>query len=235
MVKTTKQTKEAAEVINQRLKKSRLEIGDIIIPIVVVIILVLLSAFVFVPMVKSAIEFRRESKEINAKMETLTKLETGLSGIDDTLLQADLIVAKRVIPNALKVSDFIYYIDTLANSKSLTSRELTASDVKVVTGGDSDDPDYTYAVNGPLSYYGSFGSVLEFLDELQMASPYIISVEDISLREADGDIWNVSFTITGYYIPEETENLDLYAPFSAYSSYEETMEILREKSEKLGD
>jgi len=234
MIKTA-ETKETTEAISQRLKKSRMDIGDIIIPIVVVIILILLSIFVFIPMVKSAIDFRRESKEINEKMETLAKLEEGLNGIDSTLLQADLVVAKKVIPNALKVSDFIYYIDTLANSKNLTSRELTASDVKVVTGGDSDNPDYTYAVNGPLAYTGSFNSVLEFLDELQSTSPYVISIEDISLRSGNGDLWNVSFSITGYYIPDTAENLSLYTPFSAYNKYEDIITIFRQKAEKLAD
>jgi len=232
-MRTTNQTKETTKVISERLKKSRLEIGDVIIPILVFFVLILLSVFVFIPMVNSAIDFRNESKDINRKMETLEKLEAGLEGLDDTLLQADLIVAKRVIPTSLKVSDFIYYIDSLANSKNLVSRELTASDVRVVTGGDKENPDYTYAVNGPLSYTGSFTNVLSFLDELQMASPYIVSVEDLSLREADGGNWHVSLSVTGYYIPDQTETVSIYTPFSAYNKYEETMEILRQKSEKL--
>ena len=232
-MKTAEENKQTTEVIDQRLKKTKLEMGDVIIPILVFIVLALLSAFVFIPMVSSAIGFRAESKEINRKMEMLVKLETGLEGLDNTLLQADLIVAKRVIPNALKVSDFIYYIDTLANSKNLSSRELTASDVKVVTGGDRDNPDYTYAVNGPLSYTGSLEDSLSFLDELQTASPYIISIKDISLRGSSNEIWNMSLTTTGYYIPEKAQNINLYVPFSAYNKYEETMKILREKSAKL--
>jgi len=233
-MKVVNQAKETTEVIiNKRLKKSRLDIGDMIIPVLVLIVLILLSVFVFIPMVKSAIDFRVESKEINKKMETLEKLERDLEGVDDTLLQADLIMTKRVIPTSLKVSDFIYYIDTLANSKNLSARELTASDVKVITGGDSDNPDYTYAVNAPLAYSGSFGSILGFLDELQGASPYIVSIEGISLRGSENDIWNISFKTTGYYIPEEVQNTSLYTPFSAYNKYEETMKILRQKSEKL--
>ena len=234
MIKT-QNTKETSEAIVERLKKSKLNIGDVIIPLVVIIVLVLLSIFVFIPMVSSAIEFRRESKEINAKMETLADLEEGLNSIDETTLEEDLIVAKKVIPSTLKVSDFISYIDTLATGKNLTERELTASDVKVVTGGDSDNPDYTYAVNGPLGYAGSLESILEFLNELQTTSPYVISIEDISLREGSGDLWNVSFTITGYYMPDSTESVDLYYPFSAYTKYGDIIEIFREKAEKLSD
>lgn len=235
-MKVTKAKQETSEVINQRLKKSKLNMEDVVIPIVVIIVLILLSAFVFVPMVKSAIDFRNESKDINKKMESLDKLEKGLEEIDNTLLQADLIVAKKVIPNSLKVSDFIYYIDSLANSKNLSSRELTASDVKVVTGGDSENPDYTFAVNGPLSYTGSFESVLGFLDELQMSSPYIVSVEDISLTKTNDGRCSISLNVTGYYIPEITETFDLYGiPFSPYTKYEETMTILREKAAKLED
>ena len=232
-MRTANQTKDTAKVIRERLKKSRVNIGDVIVPILVFIVLILLSIFVFIPMINSAIDFRGESKENSRKMKMLEKLEEGLGGFDDTLLQADLIIAKRVIPTSLKVSDFIYYIDTLANSKNLKSRELTAGDVKVVTGGDRDNPDYTYAVNGPLSYAGSFDSILSFLDELQVASPYIVSIEGISLRGSEADLWNISLTTTGYYIPEEVQNIDLYIPFSPYNKYEETMKILRQKSEKL--
>jgi len=233
-MKTVNQTKETTKtVINERLRKSHLQIGDLVIPVLVFIILILLATFVFIPMINAAINFRNESKEINRKMEILEKLEEGLEGLDNTLLQADLIVAKRVIPNTLKVSSFIYYIDTLANSKNLSSKELTAGDVKILTGGDRDNPDYTYAVNGPLSYTGSFGSILSFLDELQVTSPYIISIENISLRESENDMWNVSLTVTGYYIPDQVQNTDLYLPFSSYNKHEETMKILRQKSEKL--
>lgn len=234
-MKVTKEKQKTTEVIEERLKKSKLRIEDIVIPIIVIIVLILLSAFVFVPMVRSAIDFRNESKEINEEMSQLEKLEKELSTLDNVSLQADLIAAKKVIPNALKVSDFIYYIDTLANSKNLTSRELTASDVKVVTGGDIENPDYTYAVNGPLSYTGSFESVLEFLDELQTASPYIVSVEDVSISKTSEEKCSMSLNITGFYIPEQNKKLDLYLPFSAYTKYQDIMEILRLKAEKLED
>jgi len=234
-MRTANQMNETNDVIKERRKKSKLGIDDIIVPILVFIVLILLSVFVFIPMVNSAIGFRRESKEINTQMENLEDLESGLGTLDTTMLQADLIVAKKVIPNTLKVSNFIYYIDSLANEKGLSSTELTASDVKVVTGGDRDNPDYTYAVNGPLAYRGSFEEVLDFLDDLQLASPYIVSLEDISMNGGQTGIWNLSLTVTGYYIPDEVQDINLYLPFSAYTKYEDTMGVLRQKAEKLED
>ena len=231
-MKTTNQTTKAAEVINQRLKKTRMKIGDIIIPILVVVVLILLSLFVFVPMIESTIEFRNESKQINDKMDTLEDLESDLASLEEITLQADLIVAKKVIPESLKVSDFIYYIDYLANEKDLISKELTASDVRVVS---SEDDTFTYGINGPLAYTGEFSKILEFLDELQTASPYIVSVEGITLRESQDASWNMSLTVTGYYIPAEIETVDLYQPFTLYTKFSTVMSVLRQKSEKLQD
>ncbi len=232
-MKTSSQTTKAAEVINQRMKTKRLQLGDIIIPVLVIIILIILSIFVFIPMIQSTIEFRKESKEINEKMGKLEVLEKDMESIDETSLQADLIVAKKVIPESLKVSDFIYYIDDLATEKSLVSKELTASDVKVVFGDDEDS--YIFGVNGPLSYSGDFESILEFLDELQTSSPYIISVEGITLREASDGGWTLSITVTGYYIPAKIEEVDLYADFKLYTQYSTVMSVLREKATKLED
>ena len=230
-VATSKQAIQASDIINQRLKKATLKIGDIIIPALVLVVLVILSVFIFIPMIESTMEFRSQSKDINDKMDTLQNVEQSLNTIDDTSLQADLIVAKKVIPETLKVSDFVYYINSAASQNSLTADSLTAGDVKIISG----ENEYTYGVNGPLSYTGTFENILSFLDELQTASPYIISVEGISLREASDGGWTLSITVTGYYIPASTQALNLYEPFILYTKYEDIVSALRDKASKLSD
>ena len=184
----------------KRIRNSKLKFSDVIIPIASGVILVLLSVFVFVPMIQSAIQFQNEYKDIQDDMETLESLENKLGALDDTQLQTDLLNAKKVIPKTLKVSSFIYYIDNLAYSKGLSSKEISAGDVKF-SSDDSDDQKshYILGVSGPLSYSGSLNAILDFLDDLYGASPYVMSIKNIELKSS-GDTWTADLNITGYYV-----------------------------------
>ena len=111
--------KKDLESLSNRAKRSQLKLSDLIIPIAVVIVLILLSILVFIPMITKANEYRAELKEVNQKIETLDNLEKSINEMDSAQLVTDLLVAKKIIPKVLQVSDFVYYIDTLAKSKNL--------------------------------------------------------------------------------------------------------------------
>ena len=228
-------TKKEIEAISEKIKASRLGINDIIIPLASGIILIMLALFVFVPMVKSAINFRSEYREIKEKEEALTNLEAQLKSIDEGTFQIDLLNAKEVIPKTLRVSSFMYYIDTLANEKRLTSRSLSAGDIQVTvskTVEDEKEKKSYLGVSGPLAYNGTLENILDFLDSLYSASPYIISSENVSLRQS-GEEWRVTLNVTGYYVPEGTITADLYAPFTNYTRYQDIVDIFGQKAEKL--
>jgi hypothetical protein len=222
------------EGISERAKKSRLSISDLIVPLSSFVVLLLLSIFVFIPMINKAIEYRKELKETNEKLEQLDKLENSLNEMDDTQLIDDLLIAKKIIPKVLQVSDFIYYIDNLAKSKNLTTREISAGDISV-GGEDVTKVRTSLGVSGPLSYSGQYLKVLEFLDEIQAFSPYLVTLKDISMSHGGEGNWNVEFQLTGYYIPEQDKRVDLYAPFTKYDRFSDIIDIFSVRVNRLNE
>lgn len=216
--------KKDLESLSNRAKRSQLKLSDLIIPIAVVIVLILLSILVFIPMITKANEYRAELKEVNQKIETLDNLEKSINEMDSAQLVTDLLVAKKIIPKVLQVSDFVYYIDTLAKSKNLTTQEISAGDVSV-GGGEQTTVKKSLGVNGPLSYSGRYNDVLEFLDEIQAYSPYLVTLQNISMSHGSDDNWSVDFDLTGYYIPETNTNVDLYMPFTKYTQFSDIIDI----------
>lgn len=232
---TKSKTKKGIEAISDRIKASQFKIKDALVPLSVGLILILLGVFVFVPMVRTAISFRGEYREIKEREEELKKLESELSAIDEETLQEDLINSKEVIPQSLRVSVFMFYIDSLASEKNLSSKSLSAGDTKISVIKREDDEKERrtyYAVSSPLSYEGSLEDVLSFLDNLYAASPYVISAQNVSLKQA-GQKWRVTLNVTGYYVPESTLEIDLYTSFESYTRYQDIMDIFTEKSKQL--
>ena len=117
-------------------------------------------------------------------------------------MQVDLINAKDVIPKELKVSSFIFYIDDLAKELNLSSKSLSGSDIKVSSSEEEQTEQKYLGVSGPVAYVGSFENILKFLKDLYSASPYIVSVSNVTIeREGVGTgMWKVSFNLTGYYV-----------------------------------
>jgi len=223
------------EGISEKIKNTRLKIKDLIIPIIVSMILLFISIFVFIPMLKEAFNYRTELKEIKSKQEQLIKLKQSIESISEDQLNDDLIEVKSVIPRTLKVASFLYYIDELARLKNLTSDKISASDVNIgiVDKNKQEDSNQYKGVNGPLAYKGSLENILNFLDNFYYSSPYIVSPQNISLTKS-AELWEVELSLTGYYVSEE-ENLvvNIYKPFKPYTDFADVMEILKEKSKKL--
>lgn len=232
---TQNRTKKEIDAISDKIKASRLNMKDIIIPFSVGVILIMLGIFVFVPMVKAALDFRVEYREIKEKEKTLEELEVKLKNIDEGTYQIDLLNAKEVIPKTLRVSSFMYYIDTLANEKALVSKSLSAGDIQVSvtkSGEDTKEKNSYLGVSGPLAYSGSLNNILEFLDTLYSASPYIISADNVSLKKS-GEEWKVTLNVTGYYVPEGVIKADLYTSYVSYNQYQDIVDIFAQKAEKL--
>ncbi|HPQ79196.1 MAG TPA: hypothetical protein PLG47_01950 [Candidatus Dojkabacteria bacterium] len=225
------------EGISDKIKDTRLKVKDLIIPIIVTIILIFISIFVFIPMLRDAFNYQTELKEIKSKQEQLSKLKQSVESISEDQLNDDLIEVKSVIPRTLKVASFLYYIDELARLKNLTSDKISASDVDIgIVNKDKDkeqEANQYKGVNGPLAYKGSLEDILSFLDEFYYSSPYIVSPQNISLQRS-AELWEVKLSLTGYYVSED-ENLvvNIYRPFKPYTDFADIMEILKEKARRL--
>lgn len=223
--------KKEIEAVSEKIQKTRLKFTDILVPILAVIVLIMLGIFVFIPMIKGALAVKSEYRDIKSKEKQLEQLEIALNNIDETTLQADLVNAKDVIPKTLKVSSFIFYIDNLAFEKNLSSEKISAGDIKI-GGGDKKETKYILGVSGPLAYSGKLENVLSFLESLYSASPYIISVENISLSESSKE-WKVELNVTGYYVPENIEDFNLYSNFVPYTTDDDVVKIFESKAAKL--
>lgn len=232
IVTNTTKTKKEIEAISEKVKKTRLKFSDVIIPVAVVVILIILGTFVFVPMIKASISSQAEHSAILSKEKQLKQLEKTLNDMDEGILQGDLVNARKVIPNTLKVSSFMYYIDNLASEKGLTSSEISAGDVKINTEGETSDGKYILGVSGPLAYEGTLSNALSFLDSLYSASPYIITLENLDLAQKGG-IWQISLSVTGYYVPEVNTSVNLYSAFTPYTQYTDIVKIFETKASQL--
>lgn len=225
-------TKKEIDAISERIKKTKLKISDIIIPILVVVILVILGVFVFVPMIQKAISFQTEHKAVLDKEAQLESLEKTLNLMDEGILQSDLVNAQKVIPNNLKVSSFMYYIDNLASQKGLSSSEISAGDIKINTEGETKDGNYILGVSGPLAYEGTLTNALSFLDSLYSVSPYIITIENLDL-ESFNNVWKIKLSVTGYYVPVSVSSVDIYSKFTPYSQFQNIVNIFETKASQL--
>lgn len=233
VIDNSNRTKKEIEAVSEKMKKTRLSISDVVIPIAVAMVLILLGIFVFVPMIKAAIDFRSEYSEVLSKEKQLTDLERTLNAMDEGILQSDLVNARKVIPNTLKVSSFMYYIDNLATQKGLTSSEISVGDIKISTEGETSDGSYILGVSGPMAYEGTLSNLLSFLDSLYSTSPYILTIKNLDLEKSSNDKWKISMSVTGYYVPETSVKVNIYSVFKPYTSYPEVVSIFETKSNQL--
>jgi hypothetical protein len=223
-----KTTKELA-AISEKINASRLKFSDLAIPIIVGVILLFLSIFVFIPMINSALEYQREIKETDTKIDQMTKVFQQINALDDTQLSEDVILAKSIIPKILKVSDFIYYVDTLAREKGLQIRELSAGDMGGKVAQDSSGA----GVSGPISYQGDYTSVVAFLEEVQNVSPYIIRIQNVEVAALATGMWSISLNVSGYYMADKVGEINIYKPFKPYTEYQDILDIFKEKAKNL--
>jgi hypothetical protein len=210
--------------------------GDIVVPLMSIITLGLLTTFVYIPMVTAGTKFRQESAEISEKIKKLEDLNDDLDKMDVSLLQTDLANSRVVIPFSLQVSDFVSYIDDAATDKGLEFKEILAGDIAIKDDkGDRGIDKAIKGVSGPLKYVGTLNQITDFLDELQVASPFILSADQIKLKkENSGEKWEIAVNITGYYINQASlTKTNLYNNFVPYTQYEDTLNIFKLKSEKI--
>lgn len=208
-------------------ERKGLKLGDLLIPMVSFILFVILFIFVYIPLMSDVQDMRKEIDTLQDKQRKLASNQTKIRELEDTnsQLQLDLVVAERIIPNELDVSDFAFYIDELAKEKNLRLEEISSSDISF---GSVEDKIFATGivkgVSGPLRYRGSFDEIVEFLELVKRNAPYVIDTTDVQLRQlesVDGDgekVWLVDLELTGYYMVEYDElvfnplgNLNLYS------------------------
>ncbi|WKZ31288.1 MAG: hypothetical protein QY318_00745 [Candidatus Dojkabacteria bacterium] len=234
-----------------------LTFGDMVVPLLSLLILLLLTGFVFIPMTLEALDLRDNIKEAQNKQEQLDeKLLTMKPLVDDkAVVQEDLKVARDVIPYILDVADFTYYVDQIAQGNNLRFQEISSGNIEVSRIGFEGESEFganVRGVSGPIEYRGSYENIVNFLDQLQAESPFIVEASSIRLRrnnalteeelaalpEGDENVegdWAIEMDITGYYIAQQERDLtiDIYAGFIPYTNYQDVVAVFEEKSTKI--
>ena len=231
-IKESGKTFEELRSLQSTVKKFKF--GDLVVPILSVIALAVLTIFVYVPMISSAIANVAQRKDTTAKIASLNKLDADLGSIDLNDFNTTLANSRKVIPFSLQVSDFLSYVDDSAKKDGLVFKEILTGDITIVSPGSTKGTDTTTkGVSGPLKYQGSINQITAFLDELQSTSPYIISADQISLRKSTSNIWELSLTVTGYYIDQNAlPSLNIYVPFTKYSQNSKVIGVFNIKASK---
>ena len=239
-------------------KKSKVQIMDFLVPIISGFIFLILLFALIIPTIQDIRDSFDEIERLQQEQEETKRKINDLNEMDRITLREDFIDAREVVPYSLEVAEYAYYVDELAQEKELKFEEMRAQDQFSPGLGDIQN---IQAVDAPLEYAGTFESVTEFFDRLQVHSPYIISMGDIeferraTLEEVEGeedtiydehfeeeedDIWDFEITVTGYYAPEQDMPLNVREltdpPFTPYyAGNEEIMEIFRDKTEVFED
>lgn len=231
--------------------RKNISFGDLFIPLMSIMILLLLVVFVFMPMINEVLDLRSDIAESQSKQSQLEVKRNNVSTLaaNNTQLQTDLKISRDIMPTNLDVGDFAYHVDQLANANHLEFEEIESGN----TGGNSESfGGHVRGVSGPIVYKGTYDDIVDFLDKLQEQSPFIIEARSIELENrgskyaeddliraevdfVDEDIWQVTLDLTGYYVIPESDDVSLgiYTPFSPYTNYPDVMNVFRAKAERL--
>lgn len=221
-------------------KSKRLTFSDLLIPFLAVIAFIILTVFVYIPQLQSALNYY---DEIHSLKKDEVKLSNNLNTLNDledsqSELLVDLSAAKSVIPNKLSVSDFTFGVDDLAKEYNLSLQSISSSDIGYA---DSEDTEYATGIvkgiTGPLSYEGSFGDVTDFLERIKLSSPYLIETSDIQTSRLDDmDRWRVDLAVTGYYFVENQYKFKDYTiPITDYHTKSAFLDEIKSRSQIINN
>jgi Tfp pilus assembly protein PilO len=247
-----KQTRESVTKRTNIVVKNTLTVGDLLIPLLSILILLLLTVFVYVPRTVEALETRDEIADVKSNQASLqAKLQDMDPFLQDKLqVQQDLKASRDVIPVSLDVADFTYYVDQIAQENRLQFRKVSSGNVDVNKIGIEQTAELgtnVKGVSGPIVYEGEYDDIVNFLDNLQAQSPFIIEASSINLSKNSGeedsdedvnlDLWRIELSIIGYYIGTDNNNLpvNVYQQFTPYTRFPEVVAVFARKAAKLDD
>lgn len=217
---------------------TKLTLMDLLIPVVSGLVFLLVLFFVLIPSINNSNEMLSEVEQIQREQEILERNLAMVRGLDFDTLQTDLSNARRVLPRRLEVAQFAYYVNSLSVEKDLNFGGLRVHDLPVAMESVLD----VEGVRATMDYSGEYNDILDFFNELQLVSPYVISFGnkvDLNKRGVeveDNVMWRLEIDITGYYTKEREELeaiINPLMPFTPYDTDESIVEEFAERVERL--
>ncbi|MCB9790688.1 hypothetical protein H6764_01555 [Candidatus Nomurabacteria bacterium] len=237
----------SADIGNNEQKIKKYTIGDLLIPLLSIIIFAILTIALYVPAISDIWEIRKDIKDVQDKK---VFIDSNLK-IVDTLNQDKIglldsaRIARLIVPTELDVSNFTYYVDKLAKENNLEFKEVSSTNISVDASSieNLSLEEGVKGISGPFVYNGSYDDIVSFLDKLQADSPYIVSASSVSLKQELADpnakkqpaeSWTLELSITGYYA-EGRQNVTVspYQKVTPYSNYKDILNVFTKKAEKL--
>ncbi len=228
-----------SEVDDKKKKGSKkVTLVDLLVPAVSGVVFVLVIFFVLIPSINNSNSMLLEIEQIQKDQEILERNLETVRGLDFAVLQSDLSNARRVLPRRLEVAQFAYYVNSLSREKDLSFGELKVHDTPVTIESVLD----IEGVRATMDYSGDYNDILDFFNELQLVSPYVISFGhkvELTKRgsEVERDVnWRLEIDITGYYTKEREvaeATINPLVPFTPYDADEEMVAEFADRVERL--
>ena len=217
---------------------TKLNLMDLLIPVVSGVVFILVLFFVLIPSINNSNDMLLEIEQIQKDQEVLERNLETVRGLDFAVLQSDLSNARRVLPRRLEVAQFAYYVNSLSREKDLSFGELKVHDMPVTIESVLD----VEGVRATMDYSGDYNDILDFFNELQLVSPYVISFgHKVELTKRGAEVernvnWRLEIDITGYYTKEREvaeATINPLIPFTPYDAYEEMVAEFADRVERL--
>ena len=223
---------------NQNLFKKDIDlknISDLLIPIVSLISLVLIAIFVLIPMFNNTLETMQKTKDYKKKYEQLMTVYTGIYSINEQDLNENYVNVITLIPDSMRVSDFAKFVNDRAIKDGLELDKIKAEDTNNISLTNNTKISRIHnlkSIEAPLAYTGSYDDIVNFLEDLFVKIPFVITADSvsISLENDTEEKWKVELNIKVFYI-EDTGDAkpNLYAPFTPYTHYPQELIDIRNR------
>jgi hypothetical protein len=223
------------------------KISDYLVPILGLMVLGFLIAFVYVPYGTEALERKEEiqalEEDIDWHEEKIAKLES--VNLDE--LNNDIDTAEKVIRDDMEVSEMAAQVEEIALVNDLAPLELSFSNQEGVNPSGSSEikdvrwiPSYTDSISGPFAFFGGFNDIVNFLNDLRKESPTTLFIDAVNIsryeeKNDDGDVvqknlWSVEINIFGYTCPRAS-SVEVTDPVNV-DGRQETMDEIRRRIER---
>lgn len=188
-----------------------------VVPIVSILILGVITVFVFIPSGTEAIDTLDEIRSINTQIEKNEEKIEDLESINLSQVKSWLTTVTSVIKDDLEVAELAGEVELIARDNDLETKNVQFSRS---TSPPSDIPGFVEVITGPFSYEGYFTDISNFLEDLRNESSTVLAIRSVSLtkRSSTGEtgteeepLWGIDLEIDGF-IASQIDSVSLQDP-----------------------
>lgn len=179
----------------------------------VFVVSIFVAFFVYIPFITGTQEIARQREEVELDIKALEAKYAAVNGYDRDTLATNLEVAKKYVPDSIRVAQLATFINLTAKQHSLEISQLginenqseikpAGSEEKATLLGSNKNEKKVYfgKVEGPFSFKGTRENIYKFLDFLVLGG-YATNFDQVTITGTDkDDEWTVSLAASYYYL-----------------------------------